>query len=853
MKYLYGHHENSSHLRAWAGEVPLVRAHFYFWNPGQKMQKTLGGLLRTLMYYVLQAHLEVVPNVCPGRWSTPLPHGAASDCFWTLKELRQAFTLFTTQCKVTTKFYFHIDGVDVYSGDCWEVIDTLQNLSTATNVKLCLSSRPWNEFQDAFGRHNPYTLQLHDLTREDIMLFARENLLSYTRFADFEPQLFYDLVHDVGEKAQGVFLWVRLAVRSLRDGITNCDPVSLLHERLRAIPSDLGDFFEQILSSVDKIYRTRLANTFIATLRSDGPLKMIQYYFLETEEATCSYELPASRWPECEVQRKVEQTRRRLNGRFKGLLEPTCTVGVTSQTLVDFLHRTLLDFLLRGQMRERLEEWAAQGTHVLTSISRALISESKFVDSSPSCSLLSMATNLAEQGRNETGRSDHFFAVLDQVELMYERLMIITTPGNCPSIGIALRAALSIGDIDYVRRRLTEYSTPLEHDRMLPHAVDYALSSHVTYSECMMSFTSDTPRLPASIKYCPSATLVRLLLEKGANPNSAIAKIPALELFLDRMVELMDGVYQDEVLDIFQALSERHLLGVRKNKHIWHRILVRQDCTTAGALRNTLRYFRYLFEAGFDPNADLDDGITGFAVLLGTLTDASTEVFDSCTNGESEALLDGGNLLREFFRYGADVTEMYGDVSGYCWLGSVCEELTHGPMTRFFGPSRNAKLEIFFQHGLDPNSPIPGNNGSVTVWTRLLEALEFSFRKAVFDRTYQQLMCRTVMLCVSYGADPYAERLNRLLQWMKGSDCCLSTSEVSDLKRAVGKEQTHVQSQADIRKEVRQATESRLNPQRPRKYNESQTTHESRRDNKRSLTSGHFNIRGAERKRRRFD
>jgi len=147
MKFLYGDEDNTRHLRVWADNSPLVRAHFYFWNPGQQMQKTLKGLLQTLLYHILQACSDLAPTLCPERWTAESrAQGSTSKQAWTLNELRRALTIFKAQCSAKTKFYFHIDGLDEYHGDCWEVIETLQDLSRAPNIKLCLSSRPWNEF-----------------------------------------------------------------------------------------------------------------------------------------------------------------------------------------------------------------------------------------------------------------------------------------------------------------------------------------------------------------------------------------------------------------------------------------------------------------------------------------------------------------------------------------------------------------------------------------------------------------------------------------------------------------------------------------------------------------------------------
>ncbi|KAH6865513.1 hypothetical protein BKA58DRAFT_413238 [Alternaria rosae] len=322
MKHLYEHDETIRTLQVWSGNVPLVRACFYFWSPGQQMQKSLEGLLQTLLYHVLYACPELAPTICPERWNAePQPHDITLPKPWNLSELQRAFALFRAQSTVNTRFYFQIDGLDEYYGDSWDVIETLKDLSSTPNVKLCLSSRPWNCFQDSFGMANANVLRLHDFTRPDIELFARENLLSYDRTTDLEPNLFDDLIHDIGERAQGVFLWVRLVVKSLRNGMINEDPVSLLQERLRAIPSDLEEFFEHILGSVERIYRSRMAGTFLAAMRSPRQLKLIHYYFLEQGNTTFGFEMPSKRWRHSSIQKRATQTERRLNGRFKGLLE----------------------------------------------------------------------------------------------------------------------------------------------------------------------------------------------------------------------------------------------------------------------------------------------------------------------------------------------------------------------------------------------------------------------------------------------------------------------------------------------------------------------------------------------------
>lgn len=246
------------------------------------MQKSLEGRLQTILYHILHTCPDAVPILCPKRWSAPhQTSGIDLVTTWNLAELKISLVAFRNQSKVVASFLFHVDGLDEYYGGDWDVIELLQEMSTYPPVKICLSSRPWNCSEDTFGRNNPHVLRLHELTRKDIELFTHDSLVSYSRCTISGPEFFENTVQEISNRAQGVFLWVRLVVRSLREGIINEDPISILDERLKAIRTDLEAFLDQILGLVETVYRSRMATTFLAALGTLVPLNMMQHYFLE--------------------------------------------------------------------------------------------------------------------------------------------------------------------------------------------------------------------------------------------------------------------------------------------------------------------------------------------------------------------------------------------------------------------------------------------------------------------------------------------------------------------------------------------------------------------------------------------
>ena len=86
------------------------------------------------------------------------------------------------------RFCFFIDGLDEYDGDPDHIVDVLESLRSWPDIKLCISSRPWNELVDAFGRPSDPQLALEDLTREDIQIYIWHTLENNSHFVKLKAQ-----------------------------------------------------------------------------------------------------------------------------------------------------------------------------------------------------------------------------------------------------------------------------------------------------------------------------------------------------------------------------------------------------------------------------------------------------------------------------------------------------------------------------------------------------------------------------------------------------------------------------------------------------------------------------------------
>lgn len=357
MKYLLSDCRTFHHLRIWAGDKPLHVAKYFFWSRGTEMQRSQQGLLRGLLSTILEATPGLALELCPSM-------ATHRQAIWTTNELKVILSDLGRAQIVQRKFCFFIDGLDEYSGDTHGLVELLQQLSKSSNFKFCLSSRPWLEFEDAFGQNTNRRMNLQDLTKSDIEKYTRQRLENSMRWLPSNArELFNDIINEVVERSQGVFLWVVLVVSSLRDGLTNRDSIATLKCRLTSFPTDLEPFFETLILSVDTVYRPVMAKTFLVHLANDqySGLPLVVHTFLE-EEFDYPLKLPQRPFSVDTILNYQAQMRRRITGRYKGLLEirnldrKTITgyYSEYSWPVVDFLHRSVRDFLKTAPMQTLL-------------------------------------------------------------------------------------------------------------------------------------------------------------------------------------------------------------------------------------------------------------------------------------------------------------------------------------------------------------------------------------------------------------------------------------------------------------------------------------------------------------------
>lgn len=385
MKYLIDNPKTEEALKVWAQGKQLVTANYYFWNAGNELQKSHEGLLRSLLYEMLRKCPEVIQGVCSSRWYS-IEHRLDNHGPWDISELSQTLERFIHQDFMSWRFCFFIDGLDEFEGDHHEIVRILNVISESPNIKICLSSRPWNVFEDAYGQNASRKLYLQDLTRGDIAFYVRDKLGSHRVLESLTPEdkaQYRNLIEEIVKRSKGVFLWVILVVRSLNEGFTNGDAMSTLEDTLYGLPVDLEQYFQHIIDKVDTRYQKDMARTFQEAIRATDVLSLVAHSFLDEPDPSFAVILRTAKMDNPSIDSRNEKMRRRINARCKGLLEVCVDPSTTYYWAhrVEFLHRTVRDFLLTREMQKLLNRYLDPSVNVDRSLCRAYLALAKTMPS----------------------------------------------------------------------------------------------------------------------------------------------------------------------------------------------------------------------------------------------------------------------------------------------------------------------------------------------------------------------------------------------------------------------------------------------------------------------------------------
>ena len=402
MKYICQDSRSLDLLKVWSGAKEVLSPTFFFWNAGTSLQKSTEGLVRSVLYQILQRS----PALVPLAYNANLALSSAEDgrningqtLVWTERRLLKAFQSVVREMQKECRICIFIDGLDEIGGDSDAAIEVIKSMLSA-DLKVCLSSRPDHTYAGAFD--SCATLRLQDLTEPDIRTYIQNRLQPLYQIDSQEDVSI--IIDSIVLRAQGVFLWVSLVVKSMIKGLKNHDTVAQLQTRIDSTPSDIEDLYAQMLSNIEAAYREEAAHLFQLTLAG------LSNSLLNVALALCN---GPSRGSEMTIQEALTfcyRTQRRLPTVCAGLLEvhledrdseegggylntnqpfvtlPCCFADSSERADISyqeryahvvFTHRTAMDFLRRSKQGQLfLEENTVLGFSPRSTYVRALLAK----------------------------------------------------------------------------------------------------------------------------------------------------------------------------------------------------------------------------------------------------------------------------------------------------------------------------------------------------------------------------------------------------------------------------------------------------------------------------------------------
>jgi hypothetical protein len=395
MRFVANHVETQRHLKHWAGNADLQVSSFFFWNSGTGLQHSRPGLLRSLLFETLKARPDLTRKLFKAEWKelteTYERHAIINPRVWPfpIRRLEQAFSRLIQIASDDFKLCFFIDGLDESKAEPEELVCLINETARSPFVKICVSSRPWLVFEEAFGLDS--SLRLQDLTSSDIQLYVREKLQRDPKMERLETTNHNgarSLVRNIVTKANGVFLWVRIVTKSLLDGLRNWDDFSDLQRRLDELPSDLNALYSHMLDRIEPRYFFQASKIF--RIFDAASALNLRPTILELDLAvTANYSTataPSAVEPsDAELEYRFQRMNTHLKSRCEGLLEAhdiydrhweSLSGEETQESIswvyrpvveeargkklkacwkVSYLHRTVKDFLDTPSVRGRLE------------------------------------------------------------------------------------------------------------------------------------------------------------------------------------------------------------------------------------------------------------------------------------------------------------------------------------------------------------------------------------------------------------------------------------------------------------------------------------------------------------------
>jgi hypothetical protein len=313
-----------------------VMAAYFFNARGNRLEKTPLGMLRSLLYQLLEKDPPLCERFIPMYLGKQKKHGKEWE--WQVGELK-SFLLSEMKKFQPKPLLLLVDALDECNeSDVREVVSLLESLSVnavgaKTHLNICLSSRHYPTI--SVGKKLELIVEEENGHDQDIVKYVQCKLR--IRNMEIESQLL--------RKAAHVFMWVVIVTEMLNQAY-DIGKIRAMKEKLSDVPSDLDEVFWTLLGKDDLNSQDKQETILMLqwVLFSGRLLRPEELFFA----VLAGTETDLGAWDRLNDTPKV--IRRFITNTSRGLIE----VRKGDIETVQFIHESVNDFLLRNKRLQTL-------------------------------------------------------------------------------------------------------------------------------------------------------------------------------------------------------------------------------------------------------------------------------------------------------------------------------------------------------------------------------------------------------------------------------------------------------------------------------------------------------------------
>ncbi|KAE8823942.1 hypothetical protein PTNB85_08500 [Pyrenophora teres f. teres] len=342
-------------------------------------------MIQSLLYGILEASPELTSIAFLDLWtqiqaelSLGLEQSPVGKAMPLDAVLRALETLLRDEGVQTNyRFCFFVDALDEYEDTIFRdyryMVEHLHSwVDISKNaLKICVSSREYNVFENMFAANQ--RIRMQDFTRNDMQRYVNDRLEDILDIGNRK-----DITRKIVERSDGIFLWLVLVVKALRESVEDGHDIVRFEKELDILPTEMEELFQYLLDSIPSHRRQaayRLFAILFRTSEKEGNHALSSCLYLEDLDQDIYFaekpKFSRLEWYCSEIRNDANiiaiqnATCKKLAQSYcKGLLEPQDHIGYRSwgesgPMSLGFTHRSVPEFFAKSRVQGIIKEYTS--------------------------------------------------------------------------------------------------------------------------------------------------------------------------------------------------------------------------------------------------------------------------------------------------------------------------------------------------------------------------------------------------------------------------------------------------------------------------------------------------------------